>query len=304
MYTYNPKHIKSFLEKPSKKPKLIVLFGPTSSGKTNLSIKIAKDYNGEVISADSRQIYKHMDIGTGKVTEDEMQGVVHYMLDLIYPDQIYTVADYSASVHRLIPQIIENGKVPILCGGTGLYISSIIENYQLAPNTRPDKSFRLQLQKELEEKGKQYMFEKLKSLDPESAINIHVNNTRYIIRALEKLHLSGQSIEDKKGEIMYDYLLVLNKFDREELYKKINNRVLQMCEEGLVEEVKSLLTMGYSEKLPSMSSIGYSEFSAFLNGLISKEEAITSMQKKTRNYAKRQITWMSKMLKSLKEYNP
>jgi len=272
---------------------LLVILGPTASGKTSFSIKLAKKFNGEVISADSRQIYKFMDIGTAKVKNNEAEGIRHYMIDEVEPDQEFTLADYVRKAKFHIEEILKHGKLPILVGGTGLYIRAICQNYNI-PHVAPNYELREQLEKEILENGEEAVFQKLVELDPDSAARIHPHNHVYVIRAIEiamaQKENHGQQNE-RKGESEYNVLKIGMDWERERLYERIDARARNQIDEGLINETKSLLQKGYTTKLPSMSSLGYPEISSYLNGDISLDNALKTIQQNTRNYAKRQLTW-------------
>lgn len=269
---------------------LIAIIGPTASGKTALSIEIAKKFNGEVISADSRQVYKYMDIGTEKVTKSEMAGIPHHLLDIVEPSKEFTLSDYKRLALKTIKEIQSRGKVPILCGGTGLYLNAIIENYQM-PAVPPQYDIRQKLTQYYEENGAEALHALLKEKDPAAAEKIHPNNVRYVIRALEINIITSKGMTYKKGDQMFDVLTIGIDWDRDVLYDRINRRVDEQLSRGLLNEVKTLLMRGYNENLPSMSSLGYKELIDYLRGDTTFEEAIENFKKNTRNYAKRQLTW-------------
>lgn len=277
------------------KEPLIILTGPTSVGKTSLSISLAKAVDGEIISADSMQVYKYMDIGTAKITEDEMQGVPHYLISEFNPDEEFNVFKFQQYAKKYIKTIRDKNKIPILVGGTGFYIQSVIYDINFEENDS-DKSYRNELEGLLESKGSLYLHELLTKLDPLSAKEIHPNNRKRIIRALEYFHQTGESIsvhnkEQREQESPYLYkYFVLNK-DRASLYDTINNRVDIMIEKGLVDEVRSLKTMGYTKDLISMQGLGYKEILDFIEGNTTLDEAIEKLKRDTRHYAKRQLTW-------------
>ncbi len=287
------KKIEKFLKESNKKrlPPLLVILGATASGKTDLSIKIAQKYDGEVISSDSRQIYKYMDIGTAKIMSEEMDGVPHYMLDIVEPDQEFTLADFVDKAKEHIKDIHKREKLPILIGGTGLYIRAICENYNI-PRVAPNEKLREKLRKEIKKKGGEYIYEKLKKLDPEVAKKIHPNNHRYVIRAIEVAE-SGQKMR-KKSDPEYHVLKLGIDWPREKLYERINKRAEIQVKNGLIEETRGLLDKGYDLSLSSMSSLGYPEIISYIKGERTLEEALGWLQKNTRNYAKRQITWFRK----------
>lgn len=271
---------------------LISIFGPTASGKSARAVELAKQYNGEVISADSRQIYKYMDIGTAKISEEEMQGVPHHMLSIIDPDQNFTVVDFQERATVIISDIHKRGKIPILVGGTGLYVDAITKGLSV-PGVEADPEFREACFRVIEEEGPEVLHQKLAKIDPIGAAKIHPNNTHHLIRALEVAEKSGKSKFALAAtvEVPYDIHQIEIQIDRAELYDRINQRVLQMFKNGIVEETKKLLKMGYSKDLPSMTSIGYRDIAEMLAGKITQEEVIAKIQQKTRNYAKRQWTW-------------
>lgn len=276
--------------------KVIVIAGPTATGKTALSVKLAKLFGGEVVSADSVQIYKGLNIGSAKPTEEEMQGVPHHMIDILEPDESYSVANYCAQTKEIIFQILSRGHVPILAGGTGLYISSLVNNVSFAEEKPDDKSVREELLKELLEKGKEAMHEKLALIDPDAAAAIHPNNTKRVIRALEVFEKTGKTLTEqnaasKKEKSPFHFILCALSCEREILYDRINRRVDQMVEEGLLEEVKALLAQGLSTSDQSMQGIGYKETVSFLEGALNWTECIEKIKQSSRNYAKRQLTW-------------
>lgn len=275
---------------------LIILTGPTAVGKTALSIELAKDLNAEIISADSMQIYEYMDIGSAKVTKEEMDGVTHHMIDEVKPDFPFSVSEFQNRANKYIKEVANKGKNVLVTGGTGLYLNALIYNMDFAKSNSNTK-LREELESELKEKGIDYMHEKLKSLDSEAASRIHRNNTKRVIRALE-VCLSGKKMQDFSNDLKYneDYLpiiIVLNRH-REILYNRINKRVDIMMEAGLVEEVKKLLHMGYDKNLISMQGIGYKEIVKYLEGEYTLEEAIEIIKRDSRRYAKRQITWFKR----------
>jgi tRNA dimethylallyltransferase len=268
---------------------LLVVLGATASGKTGLSIKIAKQFNGEIISADSRQVYKYMDIGTAKIRNAEMEGIPHYMLDIVSPEQEFTLADYVRKAKIHIDEIVKKGKLPMLVGGTGLYIRAICDNYRI-PRVPPNNELREKIQHEIEEKGEDFVYEKLKEIDPINAAKIHPHNHRYIIRAFE-IALSGNQESETKGKADYNILKIGIDWDREQLYERIDRRAVIQFEEGLVNETKTLLAKGFDISKPSMSSLGYPEIHKYINGELELDEALELFQQNTRNYAKRQLTW-------------
>ena len=279
-----------------KKIPLIILTGPTAVGKTDLSIKIAKDLDAEIISADSMQIYEYMDVGSAKVTKEEMDGIHHYMIDEVKPDFKFSVSEFQLRADKYIDEIIEKNKLPLVTGGTGLYLNSLIYNMDFAKSDA-NNELRESLRLELEEHGIDYMHEKLRSLDEESANRIHKNNTKRVIRALE-VCLSGEKMNDFSRDLKFNdkyepIIIVLNR-ERDHLYERINKRVDIMLEQGLIEEVKNLINK-YSNMPTAMQGLGYKEVKEFLDGNISKEEMIEKIKMETRRYAKRQITWFKRI---------
>lgn len=276
-----------------KKIPLVILTGPTAVGKTNLSIQLAKKMNMEIISADSMQIYKYMDVGSAKVTEDEMNGIKHYLIDEVTPDYSFSVSEFQERANDYINQIVKKGKLPLVTGGTGLYLNSLIYNMDFAKSDA-DNELREMLRVELEENGIDYMYEKLKSLDEEAANRIHKNNTKRVIRAIE-VCMSGKKMSDFSNDLKlnekYEPIIIVLNRDREHLYRRINKRVDIMISQGLEDEVKTLLNMGYSSDLVSMQGIGYKEIIKYLNNEYTYEEAIEIIKRDSRRYAKRQLTW-------------
>ena len=279
-----------------KKIPLIILTGPTAVGKTDLSIKLSKSLNAEIISADSMQIYKYMDIGSAKVTKEEMDGVVHYMIDEVTPDVPFSVSEFQMRSEKYIEEINKKGKNVLITGGTGLYLNSLIYNMDFA-KSNANNEIREKLEQELEENGIDYMHEKLRGLDKEAANRIHKNNTKRVIRAIE-VCMSGQKMNDFSKDLRYNekykpIIIVLNR-DREVLYQRINKRVDIMLENGLLDEVKELLKMGYTKDMISMQGIGYKEMIKYLDGEYTYDEAIEIIKRDSRRYAKRQLTWFKR----------
>ncbi|MGX4600348.1 tRNA (adenosine(37)-N6)-dimethylallyltransferase MiaA [Faecalimicrobium sp. JNUCC 81] len=276
-----------------KKTPIIILTGPTAVGKTDLSINLSKELDAEIISADSMQIYKYMDIGSAKVTEEEMGGVKHYLIDEITPDFTFSVSEFQDRANKYIKEINEKGKKVLVTGGTGLYLNSLIYNMDFAKSDA-DNELRERLRIELEENGIDYMHNKLRELDFDSANRIHKNNTKRVIRALE-VALSGKKMNDFSNDLKFNdryepIIIVLNR-DREHLYQRINKRVDIMMESGLIEEVKRLISMGYTKDMISMQGIGYKEIIKYLEGEYELDEAIEIIKRDSRRYAKRQLTW-------------
>ncbi|AWK52015.1 tRNA (adenosine(37)-N6)-dimethylallyltransferase MiaA [Clostridium beijerinckii] len=277
------------------KQKLLVIGGPTAVGKTDLSIKLAKKLNGEIISADSMQIYKYMDIGSAKVTKDEMDGIKHYLINTITPDVLFSVADFKEYGDKALNEIVSKGKLPIISGGTGLYINSLTCNMTFT-EAEKDENYRKYLESLALEKGNIYIHEMLKECDPISYEEIHPNNRKRVIRALEVFKLTNKPFSSyNAGEDFYSsnydiYYYVLT-MDREKLYERINKRVDIMMEKGLLDECIRLKEMGYTSDIQSMQGIGYKEILYHLEGKISLKEAINMIKQGSRNYAKRQLTW-------------
>lgn len=272
---------------------MIVILGPTASGKTGLSLKLAKKFKGEIVNADSRQIYKGMDIGTGKVVDKK--GVVHYLLDVINPSEDFSLADYKNKAEAAIKNILKRGKVPFLVGGTGLYIQAIVDNLEI-PAVPPNKKLRAQFEKELKKPGAiAKWYKKLLKLDPGAAKVVDKNNPRRIIRALEVCLATGQPFSKlrERGELLFDVLQLGITMPREKLYKKIDARVDEMIKEGLIDETRKLLKK-YNPSLPSMSGIGYKEIGEYLNENYSLAEVVQKIKYRTHAYARRQMTWFKK----------
>lgn len=273
---------------------IVIIAGPTASGKTKLSVDLAKAINGEIISADSMQIYKHMNIGTAKIKNEEMEGIPHYLVDEINPKERYTVADFKLRAEKLIVDIIERGKVPIIVGGTGLYINSLIYDLDMG-KADTDLEVRKKLETLLEENGVEYMHNKLKEVDLLSSERIHQNNAKRVIRALEVFEVTGKPFSDqynfRKTNDNYNPIYYCLTMDRSVLYDRINHRIDLMLEEGLVKEVQNLIDMGIDIKAQSMQGLGYKEIVSYLNEEITLEEAIYLLKRDTRHFAKRQLTW-------------
>ena len=279
------------------KQKVIVICGPTASGKTALSIKLAKKINGEIVSSDSMQIYKDMNIGTAKPTKEEMQDIKHYLIDFISPNQRYSVADYKNDAEKAIQEIIDKGKIPIVVGGTGLYIDTLIYGIDY-PKIEFDEEYRNELDEREKKEGLNKIYEEAKKIDEEAIKKISPNDKKRIFRILEIYHSTGKNkteqeiISRQKGP-KYDYKVFAINIEREKLYERINKRVDIMIENGLIEEVNKLLTK-YDEFPTAMQGLGYKEVKEFIENKISKEEMIDKIKQESRRYAKRQITWFKK----------
>lgn len=279
------------------KPKVIVICGPTASGKTSLSISLAKKINGEIVSCDSMQIYKEMDIGSAKPTVEEMQEIKHYLVDFVYPEKRYSVSEYKEDASKAIEEIINKGKTPIIVGGTGLYLNSLIYNIQYN-EMEVDLNYRRELEKEAEEYGLEVLYNRAKEIDPEAMEKVSANDKKRITRVLEIYNATGRNkteLEKKsRKEVPYNYLIFGINMERSILYDRINKRVDIMLEQGLIEEVKNLINK-YSNMPTAMQGLGYKEVKEFLDGNISKEEMIEKIKMETRRYAKRQITWFKRI---------
>lgn len=279
---------------------LLILSGPTGIGKSDISIELALKLNGEIISCDSMQIYKYMDIGSAKIRSAEMKGVKHHLLDIVRPDENFNAAMYKDLALKMIADIQERGKLPILVGGTGLYINSLIYNYDFAKTQRDDE-YRNSLEILALNKGKEYVYEMLKQVDIKSYETLFPNDLKRVIRALEVFKITGKTIyslnEQKNNEVI-DLPFVLHyivlTMDRAKLYDRINHRVDSMIGDGLIDEVKKLKDMGYTPTMQSMKGIGYKEILYYLEGKLTLLEATELIKKGSRNYAKRQLTWFRK----------
>ena len=278
-------------------PKIAVITGPTATGKTKLSVALAKEFNGEIVSADSMQIYRRMDIGTAKVTPEETEGVPHHMIDIAEPLEAYSVARYVEEASRCIEDILARGKLPIVAGGTNLYIDSLISGRDFAGNEE-DNSLRESIDAEYGEKGGEAMLEILRGFDPERAEKLHPADRRRIVRAIEVYRLTGKTITQHDLETQsvpprYEAAMIALDFEnREDLYRRIDRRVDLMLEQGLMDEVKSLLDGGLPENCTAMQAIGYKEPAMYLRGELSLEEAVELIKRESRRYAKRQLTWL------------
>ena len=280
-----------------KKP-LIILTGPTAVGKTKASISLAKAIGGEIISADSMQVYKEMDIGSAKIRKEEMEGVPHYLVDVLEPDEEFHVVRFQQMAKEAMEQIYANGHIPIVVGGTGFYIQALLYDIDFTENDG-DTTFRKEMESYAAEHGADALHQKLREVDPASADAIHTNNVKRVIRALEFFHQTGKKIsehneEERQKESPYDFVYFVLNDDRANLYKRIDLRVDLMVEEGLLEEVKALKAKGYTKNMVSMQGLGYKEVLDYLDGEISFDEAIYRIKRDTRHFAKRQITWFKR----------
>lgn len=277
------------------KQPLIILTGPTAVGKTKASIGLAKALNGEIISADSMQVYKYMDIGSAKIRPEEMQGVKHYLIDELEPDEEFHVVKFQQMAKQAMEEIYAKGMIPIVVGGTGFYIQALLYDIDFTESNE-DSNYRQELEELVSEKGAEHIHDMLRAVDPVSADSIHANNVKRVIRALEFYRQTGEKIsehneQERAKESPYDFCYFVLNDDRENLYERINLRIDQMLEEGLVEEVQSLKSKGYTRDMVSMQGLGYKEVLDYLNSECTLEEAIYILKRDTRHFAKRQLTW-------------
>lgn len=283
--------------KMTKQP-MVILTGPTAVGKTALSIGLAKQINGAVISADSMQVYRYMDIGSAKILPQEMQGIPHYLVDALEPKEEFNVARFAELAKEALKEIYEKKQIPILVGGTGFYIQALLYDIDFT-DQECNTAYRRSLEKLAAEKGSEYLHEMLKEADPESAAAIHANNIKRVIRALEFYHLSGEKISEhnkreRQKESPYNFAYFVLNDKRAKLYERIDKRVDLMMEQGLVEEVEKLKRMGCCRSMISMQGLGYKEILDYLDGKLTLEEAVYIIKRETRHFAKRQITWFKR----------
>jgi tRNA dimethylallyltransferase len=273
---------------------LIVIVGPTAVGKTHLAVQLAQDLAGEIVSADSRQIYRGMDIGTAKPSAQELARVPHHLIDLIDPDTDFHVAEFQTAAYAAIDAIHKRGNVPFLVGGTGLYVQAVVEGWQIPP-VPPDEDFRERLYALAEAEGSDALHRRLTRVDPDAASRIHPNNVRRVIRALEVFAATGRPISDWQGKVPppYRVLQIGLTVDRGRLYDRVDRRVDAMVEAGLVDEVRALLDMGYTFDLPAMSSLGYGEFEYHFAGEASLEDVIERIKNETHRFVRHQYNWFS-----------
>lgn len=277
---------------------MIILTGPTAVGKSALSVELAKKINGAVISADSMQVYRHMDIGSAKITPEEMQGVTHYMIDELEPDEEFHVVRFVTMAKEYLKEIYADGKIPIIAGGTGFYIQALLYDIDFTEQ-QCDETYRRQLEDLAREHGAEYLHGILREVDPASAEAIHANNIKRVIRALEFYHLSGKKISEhneteRQKQSPYNFAYFVLTDERAKLYERIDRRVNAMIEAGLVEEVKKLKSIGCSREMVSMQGLGYKEILAYLDGGCTLEEAVYIIKRETRHFAKRQLTWFKR----------
>ncbi|WP_029540539.1 tRNA (adenosine(37)-N6)-dimethylallyltransferase MiaA [Selenomonas sp. AB3002] len=291
------------IDTKEKKDRLIVILGPTAVGKTALSIALAKELGTEIISGDSMLVYKGFDIGSAKPSQEEQEGVPHHLIDIREPWENYGVTDFVSEAAHCIREINARGKIPILAGGTGLYVKALLEGYEFN-DTDGHEDYRAYLEDLGRKKGKEYVHNLLSEVDPQSAERLHVNDFRRVIRALEVQHFGGEQISQRRQagngelsreELCYETIVIGLERDRQELYERINRRVELMFEAGLEDEVRRLLEGGLARDTQAMKGIGYKETASYLSGEMSREDAIELIQKSTRHFAKRQLTWYRKM---------
>lgn len=280
------------------KQPLIILTGPTASGKTALSVELAKRIGGEIISADSMQVYRHMDVGSAKVTKEEMDGVPHHLIDVLDPQDAFNVVVFQEMAKEAMEKIRANGHIPIVAGGTGFYIQALLNDIDFTENDG-DMEYRQSLETLAAEQGAEVLHEKLRQVDPASAEAIHANNIKRVIRALEFYEKTGKRIsehneEERKKESPYQFAYYVLNMERERLYQRIDMRVDLMMEHGLEDEVKKLKAMGCTRDMVSMQGLGYKEILDYLNGEISLDEAVYILKRDTRHFAKRQLTWFKR----------
>ena len=280
------------------KPNLIILTGPTAVGKSALSVKLAEALNGEIISADSMQVYRGMDIGSAKITKEEQKGIPHYLIDELKPCEEFNVVLFQKLAKFYLKQIYEKGKVPIIVGGTGFYIQSVLYDIDFE-ETEQETDYRKELQELAQEKGNVFLHEMLQKVDPKAAEQIHANNSKRVIRALEYYHLTGQPIsehneQEREKEAAYNACYFVLNDVREKIYDRINLRIDEMLKDGLIQEVQTLKEQGCTKDMVSMQGLGYKEILAYLNGECTLEEAVYILKRDTRHFAKRQLTWFKR----------
>ncbi len=278
----------------TKRP-LVILTGPTAVGKTALSIALAKAIGGEIISADSMQVYRHMDIGSAKITPEEMEGIPHYLIDVLEPDQEFNVVVFQELAKQAAAEIYSRGHIPIVAGGTGFYIQALVYDIDFTENDE-DTAFRRTLEEQAKREGAEALYERLRAVDPESCESIHAHNIKRVIRAIEFYEKTGKKIsehnrEQRQNDSPYNFAYFVLNDDREQIYERINGRVDLMMAQGLVEEVRALRESGCRKEMVSMQGLGYKELLSYLEGETSMEEAVYLIKRDTRHFAKRQLTW-------------
>ena len=277
---------------------LIIITGPTAVGKTALSVRLAKAIGGEIISADSMQVYRHMDIGSAKIKKEEMDGVPHYLIDVLDPEEEFNVTVFQKMAKEAVEEIYSHGHIPIVAGGTGFYIQALLYDIDFTENGE-DTSIRMELEKLGQERGAEHLHNLLRDIDPDSAEEIHENNMKRVIRAIEYYRQTGERISEhnkreREKKSPYDFLYYVVNTDRPYLYERIDRRVDLMLEQGLVEEVMHLKDMGLTRDMVSMQGLGYKEILDYLQGICTLEEAVYVLKRDTRHFAKRQITWFKR----------
>ncbi len=277
---------------------LIIITGPTAVGKTALSVRLAKAIGGEIISADSMQVYRHMDIGSAKIKKEEMDGVPHYLIDVLDPEEEFNVTVFQKMAKEAVEEIYSHGHIPIVAGGTGFYIQALLYDIDFTENGE-DTSIRMELEKLGQERGAEYLHNLLRDIDPDSAEEIHENNLKRVIRAIEYYRQTGERISEhnkreREKKSPYDFLYYVVNTDRPRLYERIDRRVDLMLEQGLVEEVMHLKDMGLTRDMVSMQGLGYKEILDYLQGICTLEESVYVLKRDTRHFAKRQITWFKR----------
>ena len=288
-----------------KRPPLIIITGPTAVGKTSLSVQLALKINGEIISADSMQVYRGMDIGTAKIREEEKCGVPHYLIDILNPDEEFNVTIFKQKAEECIEDILSRGKMPIIAGGTGFYIQSVLYDVEFSDFDEEKRAeIKAMLEDTLEQKGIDFMFDKLTEIDPEYAKVIHKNNIRRVLHGLEFNILTGGKLsehneEQRERTSPYNFLYCVLNDDRAKVYGRINSRVDDMLREGLADEVRELLNKGYSRELPSMLGLGYKEMADYLSDECTYEAAVELIKRDTRHFAKKQLTWFKRERETL-----
>ena len=278
-----------------KKRPLVILTGPTAVGKTALSIELAKTIGGEIISADSMQVYRRMDIGSAKITPEEMAGVPHHLIDVLEPDQEFNVVVFQELAKRALAEIYSRGHIPIVAGGTGFYIQALLYDIDFTENDE-DTAFRRSLEEQARREGAEALYERLRAVDPESCESIHAHNVKRVIRAIEFYEKTGKKIsvhnmEQRQNSSPYHFAYFVLNDDRERIYERINERVDLMMDQGLMEEVRALRELGCRKDMVSMQGLGYKELLSCLEGELSLEEAVYLIKRDTRHFAKRQLTW-------------
>lgn len=281
------------------KKKLVILTGPTAVGKTALSIRLAKEIGGEIISADSMQVYKRMDIGSAKITKEEMDGVPHFLVDILEPTQKFDVARFKELTQNAMADIYSRGKIPIIVGGTGFYIQAILKDVDFSTEAEENRQIRTRLEEFYKQNGAHALHEKLRNIDPISADSIHENNVKRVIRAIEYYEETGELISthnerEKQKKSPYQYCYFVLNDDRQKLYERIETRIDEMLANGLVSEVQSLMNEGLTRGMTAMQGLGYKEIAAYLCGEMTLEEAIYVLKRDTRHFAKRQLTWFGR----------